>query len=459
MIERSSFQDRRALVLGLGRFAGGVETTRFLTGEGATVVVSDAAPRALLEAPAAEAEALGATLHFGAQTPALLDGIDVVVASPAMPFDHPVLEAARAQSIPITTEMNIVLARCRAPVFGVTGTKGKSTTATLLANMLEAAGHTVHLGGNIGRPLVAQVDRIPPEARLVLELSSFQLWWTRSIGISPHLTLVTNLFPDHLDRHGAMEAYAEAKRAALDFQTPDDVAVLPADDDAVRAAGWLEAGDARRVFYGTDDLDVADNRLHWTSPTEREVRLTGWRLLGPHNLRNALAAAVAASQADLSTPDSVRRGAMATEPLPHRLEPVAEVDGVLYVDDSNATNPRSTVAALEALDRPVVLLLGGKDKGTDPAALLRRVAQRAKAVVGLGTTGPALVRAVRDALAACESADMPSAVRSARELAVPGDVVLLSPGYSSLDEYVSFAERGAEFRKAIEDLTSGRARG
>jgi len=454
VIERSSFRGRRALVLGLGRFAGGVETVRFLTAEGATVLVSDAAQRETLAAPSAEAEALGATLRFGQQTAVLLDDIDVVFASPAMPFDHPVLEAAKARGLPITTETNIVLARCRAPVFGVTGTKGKSTTATLLANMLEAAGHTVHLGGNIGRPLIAHVDRIAPDARVVLELSSFQLWWSRRIGISPHLTLVTNLFPDHLDRHGTMEAYAEAKRAALDFQKPGDVAVLPADDEAVRAAGWLDAGNARRVFYGAENVDVPDNRLHWTSPDERQVNLTGWRLLGAHNLRNALAAAVAASQADRSTPASVRKGAMATEPLPHRLDPVAEVDGVLYVDDSNATNPRSTLAALEAIDRPVVLLLGGKDKGTDPAALLQRVAQRAKAVIGLGTTGPKLVAAVRSALAAHESKDMPSAVRSARELAQPGDVVLLSPGYSSLDEYASFAERGDRFRQAIGTLKS-----
>ncbi len=444
----------RALVLGLGRFAGGVETARFLANEGARVVVSDAAQRDALGPSADEAEALGASLRFGPQTPSLLEGIDVVIASPAMPFDHPVIEAARERSVPVTTEMNIVLARCKAPVFGVTGTKGKSTTATLLANMLRAAGHDVYLGGNIGRPLVARVDDISPDARVVLELSSFQLWWTRRIRISPHVTLVTNLFPDHLDRHVTMEAYAKAKRAALDYQGPDDVAVLPSDDEAVRAAGWHEAGAARRVLYDADNLGLADNRLHWTSPDERSVSLTGWRLLGAHNLRNALAAAVAASQGERTTPDAVQRGALATDPLPHRLNPVAEVEGVLFVDDSNATNPRSTLAALEALDRPVVLLLGGRDKGTDPSALLEGVSKRVKAVVGLGTTGPSLVAAIGNAITARASDDMRSAVRAARDLAAPGDVVLLSPGYSSLDEYASFAERGDRFRQAIESLKS-----
>ncbi|MDF1701050.1 MAG: Mur ligase family protein, partial [Planctomycetota bacterium] len=248
--ETESFAGRRALVLGLGRFDGGLGTVRFLCGEGADVLVSDTAPRESLEASAAAAEALGARLVFGPQTEPLLDGCDIVLVNPAIPFEHPVLAAAEARGIPVTTEINIVLARSRAPVFGVTGTKGKSTTSTLLAAMLRAAGHTVHLGGNIGASLVGSLDAIQPDDRVVLELSSFQLFWAHRARRSPQVALVTNLLSDHLDRHGSEAHYAWSKRAILDYQHAGDLAVLPDADDAVRRAGWLEAGTATKAAWG-----------------------------------------------------------------------------------------------------------------------------------------------------------------------------------------------------------------
>ncbi len=221
------------------------------------MTVSDTATREALEDSARAVEALGAHLRFGPQTPALLADFDLVIANPAIPFDHEVLRAAEGAGIPVTTEMNLFLERVRAPVFGVTGTKGKSTTVTLLARMLEAAGRRVHLGGNVGHALTASADAIAADDVVVLELSSFQLYWTRRIERSPHVTLVTNLFGDHLDRHGTLEHYAESKRAALDFQGPGDVAVLPADDADVAGAGYASAGAARRVTFG----DGGDWRL------------------------------------------------------------------------------------------------------------------------------------------------------------------------------------------------------
>lgn len=452
MSEVVDLAGRRALVLGLGRFTGGVETVRFLAAQGADVVVSDAASRADLEASTREAEALGAALVFGSQTPALLEGVDLVVAGPAIPFDHEVLRAAEARGLPITTEMNLFLERVRAPVFGVTGTKGKSTTATLLAGMLEAAGRTVHLGGNVGRSLLAQVDGIVEGDVVVLELSSFQLYWTRRIRRSPHVTVVTNLFGDHLDRHGTFEHYAASKRAALDAQGPDDVAVLPSDDADVKGAGYLEAGEARRVLFG----DGGDVRLEGTSvvgPAGLRVDLEGLPLWGAHNLRNALAAAAAALQAPGVEGPHVREGALATRPLPHRLAPVAEVGGVLYVDDSNATNPTSTRCALQACPRPAVVLVGGKSKGLDVEPLLDALATRARAVVGIGTTGPEVVRLLAGRLPATDGGStMETAVRAAAAIAGPGDAVLLSPAFSSLDQYASFVVRGRAFQSAVADL-------
>ena len=449
-LERASFAGKRVLVLGLGRFAGGLETVRFLTAEGADVRVSDSAPRSALGEPAAEAEALGATLHFGVQDEGLLAGCDVVIANPAIPFDHAVLEAALRLGVPMTTEINIVLARSPAPVFGVTGTKGKSTTSTLLARMLEATGRTVHFGGNIGRPLVAELAGIHAQDRLVLELSSFQLWWAHRLGISPHVSVVTNLLSDHLDRHGTQAEYAAAKRAALDYQGPEDVAVLPADEEAVRAAGWFEAGAGRRVTYGRGGrYELEDDGVR---AAEGRADLGGMRLLGAHNRRNALAAAAAVLQADPDAFAAVETGARAARPLPHRLDPVAEIGGVLYIDDSNATHPTSTICALAAMERPLVLIAGGKEKGADPAPLLEHVRSRAKAVVAIGSSAATLVAGLRGYLPVHTADDVEGAVRAAAAQARPGDVVLLSPAYSSLDQFASFAERGDRFRAAVRSL-------
>ena len=446
----SAVAGARVLVLGLGRFGGGVETARYLVRQGAHVTISDAADRAALREPADAAQALGAALVFGPQTDALLDGQDVVFASPAMPFDHPVVLAAQTRGLPVTTETNEFLLQCPAPVFGVTGTKGKSTTTTLLARMLEAAGHRVHLGGNIGRPLIGALPTIEASHRVVLELSSFQLWWAHRIARSPHVTLITNLMSDHLDRHGTHKAYADAKRAALDYQMVDDVAVLPADDAAVRAAGWFDAGAGKRVTFGAGgDVTLEGDRVVCDAG---EASLAGLTLPGAHNRRNALAAAAAAWQSGATTPASIAAGAAATQALPHRLAPVAEVSGVRYVDDSNATHPESTCVALRAFDAPVVLIAGGKDKGADADRLRETIAARAKALVGIGSTGPALAAALADNVATGHAPDMGAAVALASRMAAPGDVVLLSPGYSSLDQYRSFAERGASFQAAVRRL-------
>ncbi len=453
-IEQASFRGQRVLVLGLGRFSGGLETVRFLCAEGAEVCVSDSSAREALAEQAAACEALGAETRFGRQDATLLLGRDAVIVNPAIPFDHPLLAAAAERGVPVTTEINVVLARCRAPVYAVTGTKGKSTTSTLLARMLEAYGFTVHLGGNVGRALVARLDEIEPGHRVVLELSSFQLHHAHALGRSPHVAVVTNLLSDHLDRHGTQEAYAEAKRALLAYQGTDDIAVLPADDDAVRDAGWLEAGGARRVFYGPGGRFQLEGETVRCAETGRGADLAGMVLLGPHNRRNALTAAAAV----LGTLDegfqAVSAGARATQPLPHRLDPVAEVGGVLYLDDSNATHPNSTLAALAAIERPVVLIAGGKEKGADPEVLLHAIAQRAKAVVLIGSSAPRLQAGLAGRVPAEVATDIESAVRMAASAAAPGDVVLLSPAYSSLDQFASFAERGDRFQHAVRALAA-----
>ncbi len=445
-----SLAGARALVLGLGRFSGGVETARFLLAEGADVLVSDAAERSGLESSAREAEALGARLVFGPQTATLLEGRDLVVASPAIPFEHPLLAAAERAGIAVTSEINLFLERVRAPVLGVTGTKGKSTTASLLAGMLAQTGRHVHLGGNVGRALVARLAEIGPKDLVVLELSSFQLWWTRQIGRAPTVALLTNLFPDHLDRHGTLAEYAAAKRLMFEQQHASDVAVLPADDGAAHEHGFLRAGPARRVLFGAGaPYHLEQGGLVGPGSGPRRD-LAGMRLWGAHNRRNALAAAAAALQVPGVSWDHVLAGALAAEPLPHRLEPVAEKHGVLYVDDSNATTPQSALQALEAVPRPAIVLVGGKPKGVDTTPLIEGLVRRAKAVVTLGTSGPDVAARLAGRVPVVDGGpDMASAVAAAAGLARPGDAVVLSPGFSSLDQYLSFAVRGEQFRAAV----------
>ena len=445
-LETSSLHGRRALVLGLGRYGGGLETTRFLRAEGAEVRVADSGREDALAEPARAVRELGAEVVFGPQGASLLGGIDVVLASPAIPFEHALLLEAARRGLPVTTETNFVLARVQAPVLGITGTKGKSTTTALVTAMLRAAGRRVHQGGNIGHPLVAELGHIAADDLVVLELSSFQLWWTRRIQRSPNVTLVTNLFPEHLDRHGRLEHYARAKRAALDFQRPDDVAVLPADDAAVREADWLTAGQGRRLLWGTGG-DVVVDGDEVIGPFGR-ASLAGLQLFGVHNRRNAVAAAAAVS-ALLDQPVlAIERGARDTQPLPHRLQPVHDEGGVLFVDDSNSTHPEAAIAALRSFDRPVVLIAGGKDKGADRAALLDVIRTCTRAVVAIGTTGPELAAALGDHPVTVIPGTMAEAVEAARGHARPGDVVLLSPAFSSLDQYASYAVRGDAFRDA-----------
>lgn len=449
---------RRVLVLGLGRFGGGVETARYLIGEGASVVISDTGTRERLAEPAALAEGLGATLVFGPQTPDLLVDADFVVASPAIPFDHAVLEAAKASGIPATTEVAFVLARAPCPVFGVTGTKGKSTTTSLLAALLSEDHRTVHLGGNIGTPLISRLPEMQAKDLVVLELSSFQLWWAGRYGLAPRVSLLTNLFPDHLDRHGTFANYASAKREAFVHQGPDDVAVLPQDDAAVRKAGFEEAGQARRIHFGTpeDDVWLEGDAIGFADGRRRPIGRLG--LVGKHNQRNLLAALAASEaltrlgEAPLVSDLALER-AREVRPLPHRLDPVGEHAGVLFVDDSNATNPQSTIVALDAMDRPTVLILGGKDKGAPRDALMLAIRAQVKAVVTIGSTGPELAEALAPHLrVASVTGGMTEAVEAAATVAESGDVVLLSPAFSSLDQYPSFAIRGQAFREAVEAL-------
>ncbi len=428
----------RVTVLGLGRFGGGVGAVRWLAERGARVTVSDRAPAEKLEASARRLADLDVTLHLGGEDPRDVREADLLVVSPAVPDDAPLLAAAREASVPCTTEINLFLWRCPAPVVGVTGTVGKSTTTAMIGAILAPRRRT-HVGGNIGRSLLGELDAIAPGDVVVLELSSFQLERIGEIARSPHVAIVTNLLPNHLDRHGTLDAYAEAKKHIFRYQGPDDVLLLNAADPAL--AAWA---------------DEAPGRVERFDPAAEPFDLA---VPGEHNQANAQAAWAAARQLDVpraDAADALRRFAG----LPHRLQLAAEADGVRYFNDSKCTTPEGAIVALDAFPpRTAVMIVGGYDKGVAFDALGRALAERAKAVVALGATADGILAAVAGAASeapadvipppTARAADLASAVALARRHADAGDAVVLSPACASYDMFVNYEQRGERFVELV----------
>jgi len=421
---------KRVLVMGLGRFGGGVAAARWFAGRGDEVLATDLRGRDELAASVAEVEPLGVRLRLGLHDPADFDWADLLVVNPGVAFQDPLVARARARGTAIVTELGLTLARLRCPVVGVTGTKGKSTTTALIAAMLEASGVRVALGGNIGRSLLNESDSIPASAVAVLELSSFQLAWLEHDRLAPIAAVVTSVTGDHLDHHHTFDHYAWAK-GRLAAAVPEGGTLVLAAGDPV-CDRYAEGARGRVIRFGRD--------------LPAPVPLVGLRLLGDHNRLNA-AAAVHAALAAGATPEGCLAAISTFRGLPHRLEQVRERSGVLCVNDSIATTPEAAAAGVASFLRPVILLAGGRDKGLDWRPLLQ-AAEGAKAVVAYGETGGRLKGAIPQAHLRPGFDD---AVRLALHLAAPGDVVLLSPGFASLDQFPGFDARGNRFRELVSD--------
>lgn len=431
---------RRVTVVGLGRFGGGIAATRWLCQLGAEVTVSDQANAESLAESTDKLAGCPARLHLGGHDRADFMEADLLVVSPAVPHDMPLLAEARSAGVACTTEINLFLARCRASVVGITGTVGKSTTAAMTAEVLSRR-YVTHLGGNIGRSLLVELDNIEPDHVVVLELSSFQLEYLPIIGKSPHVAVVTNLAANHLDRHGTFDAYAEAKSWIFRFQRPDDVLIL--NTACRRSAGWAA---------------MAPGRVEWFDPFGEPFELN---VIGGHNQANAQAAWAVAGQFGIGRSEAAEVLARFAA-LPHRLQLVAKRDGVSFVNDSKCTTPEGAVVALQAFKpRKAVVVVGGYDKGAGFDELGAALAERAKAVLAMGATGKAIAAAVKSHRKGDEpfvelADDLHAAVGKARELAVAGDVVLLSPACASYDMFINYEQRGDEFTRLVSAGDVGR---
>ena len=488
-------RDRPVTVLGLAR--SGVALTRFLVDAGARVTVYDGRTEAVLAGDIARLEGRPATLRLGPDVDPASTWADaaLVTTSPSINPDYPTTEpglrtalqrlvaarAGRDADVPaLVSEPDLFLRLCVAPTVGVTGTKGKTTTSALTAAILAAdPSHPVVLGGNIGIPIVERLPELTPQHRVVYELSELQLP-TLSRGTTA--AVYTNVTSDHLDRHGSLEGYRAAKRRLAELVDPDGALILNAEDPVVAGYAGLAPGapilyqrdrptpgglgvvDGWIVAAGVPRLSLVGGGVAATGPGGRIMPVAELALPGAHNVSNALAA-VAVGLSFGVAPDAIRAAAASFTGVEHRLEPVALVDGVRFVNDSQGTQPDAVIAALHAFDRPIVLIAGGRDKGVDLHELATVVADRAAAAVVIGESGPQLDALFRAAgLATVERAEtMDEAVATADTLARAAlaagtergpATVLLSPAAASFDMFVDYAARGGAFKAAVAALAS-----
>jgi UDP-N-acetylmuramoylalanine--D-glutamate ligase len=441
----------RVLVVGLR--ATGAAVVDWLADRGDDVTVVEERPgQPGYDTRRAAAVARGATVVEGAPDwDALVAAVDLVVPSPGVRPDHPVMDAARTARVPVRGDLDLALEVATVPVVAVTGTNGKSTVASLVSAMLEASGLRAPAVGNIGRVLLDALTE--PADALVVEASSFQLH-TVTPAFAPAVAVLLNLADDHLDWHGSFDAYVADKTHVFAFQSPDGVLVANADDPLVVRA--VRDAPARLVWFGPGE--PAPGRAGWWG--DRLVADDGVELLtvgaeaAPHDRANVAAAALAA-RAVGARPAAMSAAVGAFSRLHHRTEPVGKAGGVAFVDDSKATNPHATLAAVRGYPS-VVLLAGGLSKGVDLAALTT-VRDRLRAVVAIGDTPEEVEAAFADAVPTVRAGSMRAAVRAAAELARPGDVVLLSPACASFDWYDGYAARGDDFRREVELLVEATA--
>ena len=432
----------RALVVGLG--TSGLAVARLLRDGGSQVVAIDDDPGATVLGRAAELDGEGAQFVArpdGAALERLVTASDVVVPSPGVPVRHPVFAVASALGVPVRGEVELAWRRARVPLVAVTGTNGKTTVTALINDMLVASGLGAIAAGNIGLPLSEAVGRKADV--IVAEVSSFQLQFTDSFR--PAVAVWLNLAEDHLDWHPDLAAYARAKAGIWAHQESSDVAVANADDPTVVQAAADARGGVVTFGLGRADFSVADGQLR-TPDGEALAAVGDLARALPHDLANALAASAGALAAG-ATVDGVRRALLGWQGFPHRVALVGDAGGVRWYDDSKATNPHATLAAITGFPS-VVLIAGGRNKGLD-LSVLRSAAERIRAVVAIGEAAPEIAAAFGGLRPVSVAASMDEAVRTASAEARPGDSVLLSPGCASFDWYGSYAERGDHFAEIV----------
>ncbi|MCK8817333.1 UDP-N-acetylmuramoyl-L-alanine--D-glutamate ligase [Natroniella sulfidigena] len=448
-------KDKLVTVVGLGKRTG-VEVVKFLDQKGAKIIVTDTKTKAELMIELSRLEDYQFKLDLGGHTEELILKSDLIVISPGVPYDIPILKQARDKGIKIMSEIELAYSFSTTSLVAITGTNGKTTTTTLLGEICSKLDRQVAVGGNIGRPLIKDLPDLKRDDLAIAEISSFQL--EEITDFKPDIGLILNITPDHLDRHGTFEEYIKAKRRLLSNQTEQDYAVLNYDDQLVREFADYTA--AETLFFSQKtELDrgvyIKNGEIiaNLTGQPEKIIATDEIRIKGPHNLENTLGAVTTSLLLGI-------RKEIIVETLhqfggvDHRIESVGVVNGVEYINDSKGTNPVAATKAVETFKQPLILIAGGKDKGSDFSKFAEVIVDQVKELILLGETAPQIEQAVKKlGYQATNNVDsIEEAVDLADKLAVKGDVVLLSPACASWDMYNNYKERGEEFRGTVKKL-------
>lgn len=452
-IDKDSFYGKKALVVGIAR--SGVAVAKFLYSKGTNVVLADKKNRSeLIDALSDIPEEVEI---FAGNNPALSEiKPDFLVVSPGVPLTVPIIAQAVAQNIPVLSELELAYRFATSPIIAITGTNGKTTTTSLTGEIFKNAGEKVCVGGNIGLPLVLEVEKYGPEDVIVAEVSSFQLECIHQF--KPKVSVILNITPDHLDRHGTMQNYIDAKARIFENQTEDDFTVLNYDDPEVRKLGGKSKG--KVIFFSrqhklVEGIFVEDGQIivRFEGITNNICSTKDVFIKGAHNLENAMASTAAAYVMGV-LPEVIGDSLRKFRGVPHRLELVDEINGVKYVNDSKGTNPDASIKALEAYEEPIILLAGGRNKGNNFSKFAQKIKDKAVILVLFGECKNEIKRAVEEKgfYNILEAETMEEAVNLAAANAKPGEVVLLSPACASWDMFKDFEERGEQFKGAVRNL-------
>ncbi len=462
----SRWNGKKILMIGAAR--QGLALSRFLSERGADVILNDRRTGEVLAKAQQELTNLDITWVLGEHPVEILDQVDLVCLSGGIPLDLPIVQEARQQEIPLSNDSQIFLEEVPCPVIGITGSAGKTTTTALVGEIarrhyaIRKPDHQIWVGGNIGYPLIQEVEKMQPEDLAVVEFSSFQL---ELMHLSPQIAAVLNITPNHLDRHKTMSAYTAAKANILSNQGPEDIAVLNRDDPRVRNLYREVKG--RMITFGMNPpYNKQDSTyfkrgklfLQASGQVAKIIKTELINLRGTHNIYNVLAAIAISAAAQFSL-QAIYEGILAFEGVPHRLEFVREWGGASWYNDSIATAPERTIAAINAFDNPLVLMAGGRDKNLPWDGLAQLIHQKVDHLILFGEAADLIAEAVGKTEAGerpytidrCDGLE--EAVWKAAERVEPGDVVLLSPGGTSFDEFNDFEERGRQFKQWVKALT------
>jgi UDP-N-acetylmuramoylalanine--D-glutamate ligase len=458
----NKWQGKQVLVIGAAR--QGLAASRFLASHEANVLLTDNREAKELPNIHQELQGLRISTFFGGHPLELLQGVNYVCVSGGVPLDIPIVQQAKKSGIPITNDAQIFMETVKARIIGVTGSAGKTTTTILIGEIAKAAalpGQIIWVGGNIGKPLVEFSDQINPNDWVIMELSSFQL---ELMTISPHIAVLLNISPNHLDRHKTMQAYTNAKNNIILHQNEDQVAVINRDDPITRESGKLAKGNI--ISFGFSTINDSENGTYvengqivsnYFGKKLSICPVSALHLPGRHNLSNALAAAAASVIAGF-TSEAIHSGISNVKVIPHRLEMIREWRGVKWYNDSIATAPERVMAALEAIQSPVVLLVGGRDKDLPWEGLAAVLHDRKPKVVLFGEAGQLIYEALSKfegnqiPYPIKQADDLAEAVAIASSLAESGESVLLSPGCTSFDAFKDFEERGEVFKSLVKEM-------